>query len=409
MHISDIQTLMQFATEDSQPATLEGTRYRKQLAKYGEWVNPDFPWFSDSPMMTLDDAWGEKIVENFNNNVLGSKVPVPLNHTDDVKENTGEVLSVESVPGDGLYGILDIKDQPTVSKIDDGIIFDVSISFAWDFVRTDDNKHYGPTLVHVALVNTPYLVGMGGFEKLNATLSKSMYDVARLPQTVIMLSKTKMKELSAMGNATVKNDRDFDVTVKYVDGEVEKETVVKAGEELSVPESQAETVLSQIADATNDTQDDTATVQDDADNTGGETAEAELARLRTENSMLKLSAAYDQLLSEGKVTPAQKDKIMGLAKLNSNTELSANNPDFTEVVLDILRSGKQQFSTDETGSNAEGEPVVQDREDDKKPSERLTEEELAGFKAVGADPKKMDELAEKDPVYAEALASLNRK
>lgn len=100
---------------------------------------------------------------------------------------------------------------------------------------------------------------------------------------------------------------------------------------------------------------------------------------------------------------------MGLAKLNSNTELSANNPDFTEVVLDILRSGKQQFSTDETGSNAEGEPVVQDREDDKKPSERLTEEELAGFKAVGADPKKMDELAEKDPVYAEALASLNRK
>jgi len=53
--------------------------------------------------MTLDEDWGNKLVENFVAGNLGSKVPVPLNHTDDVKANTGEVVSLEVVAGDGLY------------------------------------------------------------------------------------------------------------------------------------------------------------------------------------------------------------------------------------------------------------------------------------------------------------------
>ena len=113
MH-STISNLMQFAAEDTTQATLKGSIYRKQLAKYGEWVNPDYPWFSEDPIMTLDEAWGEQIVENFNNNTLGSAVPVPLNHTNDVQANTGKVISVESVAGDGLYGELEISAETTI-------------------------------------------------------------------------------------------------------------------------------------------------------------------------------------------------------------------------------------------------------------------------------------------------------
>lgn len=70
--------ILQFATEDTQKATFKGTIYRKQIAKFGQWVNPDYPWFSDDPNMTLDEAWGETIVKNFNDDALGSPVPVPL-------------------------------------------------------------------------------------------------------------------------------------------------------------------------------------------------------------------------------------------------------------------------------------------------------------------------------------------
>lgn len=424
-------TLMQFASEDTVEATITGKVYRKQLAKYQDWVNPDYPWFSDDPIMTLDEAWGDKIVENFNNNVLGSPVPVPFNHTDDVKENTGYVQSLESIPGDGLYGNLEV-DASAASAIKNKKIFDVSISFAWDFVRTDDNKHYGPTLCHVALVNTPYLMGMKGFEEVGVALSRLQESfkpnsLSLAGSNVIMLSRTKMKELSVMATATIKNDKEFPVTVTYKDGDADAEAVLQPGEEIEVPTEVAEEVTTQITDATEPTDDDASdedgndtddtsdegdTEEDTSDSDDTENEETELSRLKQENAELKLSRAYDQLLSEGKVTPAQKDKIMGLAKLSQNVELSTGTKtDLTSVVLDILGSGRQQFSTEETGSSKEDENAIDNTgqsQEGKKPSETLSEEELAGFKAVGADPKKMDELAEKDPVYAEALASLSK-
>lgn len=416
--------LIQFASQDTTKATLSGHVYRKQLAKYGEWVNPEYPYRSSDPIMTLDEAWGNKIVENFNANTLGSPVPIPLNHTNEVQANTGRVESLESVPGDGLYGNLRIDDEDTIEKLDKGIIFDVSISFDWNHVRTDNNKSYGPTLLHVALVNNPYLIEMNTFEKIGPALSKleeafKPVGLFLASKDVMMLSRTKMKELSAMATATIKNEKEFPVTVAFKDGEEDTTVVLQPGEEVTVPEELAEDVATQIADATEpegdeDTAEGETTDGDTADTDGEEDDETtELSRMRLENAELKLSRDFDALLAEGKVIPAQRDKILALAKLSQGVELSKDKTtDLSSVVLDILRTGKQQFSTDETGSSKEDEAAAdkQDQSDEgKKPSETLTEEELAGFKAVGADPAKMDELAEKDPVYAQALASLSKK
>lgn len=387
MHAT-ISNLMQFATEDTKQATFKGSTYRKQLAKYGEWVNPDYPFFSDNPIMTLDEAWGESIVKNFNDNTLGTTVPVPANHSNDVEANRGRVLSVESIPGDGLYGELEILEDKTIQDLDKGIIFDVSISFEWDHVRTDDNKHYGATLLHVALVNNPYLIGMKGFEKIEASLSKSLNpnSMSLAGNNVIMLSRNKMKELSAMGTETNLSEDVEEVTpeqpVEPTEEVVEEETT-ETTEEVTEEESPEE---------------DEAT---------------ELSRIRLENSELKLSKAFDDLLHDGKVIPAQKDKIMALAKLSQGVELSTDGGkkiDLATVVLDILRTNTQQFSTDESGSSKEYETVTEEdqTEDGKKPSEVLSEAEAAGFKAVGADPQTMDELAEKFPEFREALASLSK-
>lgn len=110
--------------QDGTEGTMQGTIYRKQIVRFGQWVNPDYPWFSDDPNMTLDEAWGETIVKNFNEDALGSPVPVPLNHTDDVRVNTGLVESLEVVAGDGLYANLKIIDEDTQSKLDNDLYFD---------------------------------------------------------------------------------------------------------------------------------------------------------------------------------------------------------------------------------------------------------------------------------------------
>lgn len=442
--------ILQFATEDTQKASFNGTIYRKQLVKFGEWENPDYPWFSDDPKMVLDEDWGNRIKENFDAGNLGSPVPVPLNHTDDVKANTGELVELEVVAGDGLYGNLEIRDEDTAAKLDAGLIFDVSISFVWDLVRQDNGKHYGPTLLHVALVNTPYLIGMNAFEKVGAALSKLSQSFKPVGLSLnngsaIMLSRTKVKELAKVEESTIKNDKDFDVTVKYtVDGE-ETEVVVKAGEEVTVPTEVAEDVTTQIADAVkedeedagnggesdddsqdDDTQGGDAGGESEDDAQGGDSEEEDedeedkdkqLAKALLKNAELTIEKRYAELLSAGKVIPAQKDKIMGLAKLGAGVQLSTEagkKIDLATVVLDILEAGNVKFSTDENGSSEDnpdgGDGGGDDTQnDEKKPSETLSEAELAGFKAVGADPAKMDELAANDPVFREALKSLSTK
>lgn len=445
-------SILQFASEDSSKATFKGSIYHKQVVKFGVWENPDYPWFSDDPKMTLDKAWAEQIVENFEAGSLGSPVPVPLNHTDDVKANAGEVVGL-TIKEDGLYADIEVRDPETADKLDKGLIFDVSISFVWDLVRQDDGKHYGPTLLHVALVNTPYLIGMTAFEKVGEALSKFSKSFKPVGLSLdnggaIMLSRNKIKELAKVEDSTIKNEKEFDVTVKVTrDGE-EVEEVVKAGEEIVVPTDQAEAVTTQIEEAEAPTEDedtskseddDTSTEDDDASKTGEEEdtskksdeedSEEEdeddesdkdkaLAKAKLKNSEYAVKERYEALLSAGKVVPAQKDKILGLAKLEQGVSLSTEagkKISLSSIVLDILEAGAVKFSTEETGSQKEDEEDTSksnggsDTEEDKKPSESLSESELAGFKAVGADPAKMDELAEKDPVFREALKSLSKK
>lgn len=436
--------ILQFATEDTQKATFKGSIYRKQVAKFGQWVNPDYPWFSDDPNMTLDEAWGETIVKNFNDDALGSPVPVPLNHTDDVRVNTGLVDSLEVVAGDGLYANLKIIDEDTQEKLDKGLIFDVSISFMWDFIRQDNGKHYGATLLHVALVNTPYLIGMTAFEKVGealSRLSKSFKPVglSLASEGAIMLSRTKVKELSNVEESTIKNDKEFDVTVTYKDGDEDVSVVVKAGEEVTVPTEVAEEVITQIADAVAPAEDedsnsddenkgDDANSDDDSSENADDKKEDEededeeadkdkaLAKATLKNAQYAIKERYNILLSAGKVIPAQETKILALAKLGQGVQLSTESGkkiDLATVVLDILEAGNVKFSTEENGSDKEDEnqddDSNQNSDENKKPSETLSEAELAGFKAVGADPAKMDELAEKDPVFREALKSLSIK
>ena len=406
-----LANLIQFSSEDTIGASFKGAIYRKQLAKFGDWVNPQYPLLSNNPIMTLDEDWGNKIVENFNNNILGHSVAVPSTHTNDPEKNRGKVISVDVVPGDGLYGELEILEDTTVQALDKGTIFDVSISFSHDYVRKDNNKHYGPTLEHVALVNDPYLSEMNTFEKLEMALSKQVdsNSVKLAGNNVIMLSIHKLKELHKMATKTITNDKAFDVVVKFNDGTEDKEVTIKPGETLEVPEDVAEDVTNQVTGAIEIAGDEGKGEGDDAPVTPEvETPEQELSRLREENATLKLSKEFDALLDKGLVIPAQKDAVMALAKLpTTGVQLSKDSEptDVASLVLGILSAGSQQFSKDESGSGKVDEDAQKKKDlikEGQKPSENLSEGSLAGMKAVGTTPEKFDELAKKYPDLLES-------
>ena len=209
-----------------------GTMFRKQIVKFGDWANPENP----KQVMKLDKSWAEKIKANFDNGTVG-RVPVPVSHTNLASLNSGEVISL-SVEKDGLYATLDIRNAETSLQIEEGTIWDVSVAFDNEYVDKKSGKVAGPTLLHVALVNNPYLKGMKPFQALSEAFGLNNKTNA------IMLSERDFEML-----IKVKNDKDFDITVKYTENGEEKELVLKAGEEVEVEQEIADAITPQIADA----------------------------------------------------------------------------------------------------------------------------------------------------------------
>lgn len=414
------------AEGDAESQNIVGTVFYKQIAKFGKWVNPLFP----IEFMELDKEWAQSIVDNFNAGVI-DRVPVPLDHTDQTEANTGEVIKLE-IQDDGIYGYLDIRRPNVVDDINNGLIFDVSISFDWDYIDTENGDHHGPTLLHVALVNNPYLKGMPAFEEATqGSFSKhfsKLTTALALPKSnsVIMLSESKVEELSNMEEATVKNDKEYavEITVKVDDDEVTK--TLAPGEETTVPKDQAEDVLKQIEDAVDPEADPEADPEKDpeadpekdpkdppADPEKDPEETEQEKKDREELSELRAEKAFNALLSEGYITPAQKDKFMELSKAqgSSTVSLSRDNKkvslSLTEAITEVLKAGPKVAKFSESGSNKDGDDPKP--EDNKKPSENMSEAELKGMQATGADPKRADELAEKYPAMAEALSSNDKK
>ncbi len=162
----DDKVLYQLPSEGSFTAVElgDGRRYRKQLVKFGNWVNPSDP----RKKMVLDKSWATQAVQNFKDKVL-NKVPVVEGHP----KSSGELLAATrgwleglSIEEDGVYGELGITEADTSAKIDNGLFDDVSISFDPDYLDKLRGANVGPTLLHVGIVNDPYLKGMKPFEAL---------------------------------------------------------------------------------------------------------------------------------------------------------------------------------------------------------------------------------------------------
>lgn len=220
------------------------------------------------------------------------------------------------------------------------------------------------------------------------------------------MSKSKVEELKSMGKqaklSAVKNDRDFPVDVSYQDDEGNEQTAsVAAGESVEVPEAAREAVEQTIADAEapadsdagNDPNPD-ANPDDPAPDADPEPADEsdtdkELSRLRAENVRLQTDKAYGELLSKGKILPAQKEKFYALAKSNAMVELAKGEKvSVIDLMSDILEASPAELNYDEKGKGGkQGEQteVELSKEDEKTLSKLGVKPET--YKQMVADGK----------------------
>lgn len=410
---------MQLAKVDTIPADVRaratGTVYRKQLFTFGTWINPNW-WWDDELTMELSAEIALAMKANFDNNTIGSKVPVPRNHTGDVSANTGEVIGMD-VQADALYVYLDVRDEKTSSDIDKDLIWDVSAGFDFDWVSQKDGSHHGPCLLHVALTDEPYINNMTGFEKTE--LSKREQTFAKQfaiegKPGVIMMSKNKVEEITMLKLSKVKNDKDHEVTVTYKDAQDnDVSIVVAAGAEVDVPETAAEEVTQQIADSTApaaaeeadaDKPDADADTEEEETETpapqptdADETTEQKLAKANKEIAQYRAEKAYDQLLAKGKILPAQKELFLSVAtsasvtlsadvKLGDKVTLAKGAQDSTSVVtlLSAIFEAGPALKRAEQGAEGEDDQGV-----------KLSKEEREEAIKKGYDPEKIEAARQK--------------
>jgi phage I-like protein len=352
-----------------------GTLFRKQLLRFGDWIDPLFP----EEVMRHDRAFMESLVNNFNNKVVG-RVPVPLTHTDNPEYNTGELvgLSIEgdgSSLEDGLYGILDIRRTDTAKDIADGLLWDVSISFSTHYTDNQTGEDYGPTLYHVALVNNPYIKKMKPFAALSEMLKKQFGDVE-----VYALSEQFNKE-NDMKLTKVSNTREFAIEVKYSDADKEVTATIEPGQEIEVAEDQAAAIETQLSEAkapeAPKKKKEKKTELSDADK-----MKRELADARKELRTRDVEALYQTALSEGKVVPAQENVFKALA--NSLYGRTRNLSDgktqnLSDLFTKFLAKAPKVVSFDESGKNT--------NDDDTDPVAKLSEEIKQGLAKTGTSPE----------------------
>lgn len=456
------------AKDKGEEGDWKGRRFRKQIAAFGQLYSP----LDGEECELLDEAWAEEMLANFEAKQSGKiptlpRVSIPFDHWSGTKDNAGEVVALEIVPGDGVYATLEIRDYEALYRLEQDLVFDVSMCFNWHYIDTRTGDDRGIVLEHVALVNDPFITGMNAFEEAPEQLKRDEVEAAeayldnfnRRTNAVVMFSKNKVEELAKMRKhfskdtegeepevVEVTNDRDFDVviTVKDDDGEDVSKTV-KAGETVEVPADQAEAVKKQIADAKDPNEkegegDDKENLsregEADEDKDGDEKAgdgdgeadenetdkkgegddkenlsrseREELSRLRAERNQAKAETAYQTMLSAGMIVPAQKDAFMqlhqNLSKAGGRVEFSRDGKKVELSTTELLEElVKAGGKRVQFNQTGSTNGEAADK-DDAAISKNLSQEEVEGLKANGISTKQIDELAAKSPAYAEAMA-----
>ena len=361
MHIFINRDLEIRLSEDSS----QYKQFWKQICKFGEYVNPN-----GNGKMILDKKFADEMVGNFKSGKYGV-VPVPLGHPKDSIElaelNRGEVKNLK-ITDDGIDALIEIRDNDTADKIEKRLIPDVSMGFSEDYLDKRTGKYVGAFLKHVGLVADPYIKGMDQFVALSESSAS------------ILFSDKEIKKGEEMNLVKIKNDRDFDIEVQFTINDEEKNELIKASEEIEVPEDQAEAVKKQIEEAESETEAEAENADEQLADENQEDDEAE--KLRKEREELEKEKAeferkkknssaekkFDQLLSEGKVVPAMRENFIALSSVQADVYLSDETSKPTDVLLSELfdKMPDMRLSDEDGENNAKVSDEVELTDEDKK-------------------------------------------
>lgn len=312
----------------------EGVKYfRKPILKFGIWKHPD----NREIEFEITPEVVKEIAGNFDKGIP-VEAPIVLTHTDNPKMKVGGVKKF--IPTDiGLDALFSIADDEMTEKIKNkekapGVSCWLDLSYK----DKQSNKEVGAVVKHVALVNHPYIEGLGGYEAVSLSEDK---EAEKFVPLIMSESKSikdgKDMKLNEMLKA-LKEEHKIDVPkiqedLKILNKDIEDGKLIKKAdapialneellteikEKLEIDEKV--TKVDEIVKALFDKVKESLKLSDKKDEK--ETAlEKEVKALRKENdeSKMKLTEMeadkrIDALIIENKVLPAEKESLKKLYK-----------------------------------------------------------------------------------------------
>jgi hypothetical protein len=292
-----------------------GKLFEKHILSYGDLLYPK----AKGGKIVIDDEFADRLIENFNKKYC-PYVQVPLagdrnEHSEAPDRNIGQVVGLSKRDGK-IYVSMDVrKHADDVGET----LLGASAMFDMNYIDTKTMQPVGPTLLHVAVTNRPYVTDLDDFSEIIAASSDSSND-----------------ELIVLTNSKTDKEKDMTLDEMFTSLRDEHGIDVPALREKA---SEAEGVLAlsaRIADVLKES--DLITLSNPADEVtpeqvlGAVTAASEkivalsasVATLEAEKVRTKAEADVDALVGKGLILPKNRDAMV---------ELSMTNPDLFKSLL----------------------------------------------------------------------------
>lgn len=299
-----------------------GKLYKKMIFRWGDFSHPRNPKIK----INVDNEFFTKLKKNFESGVCPI-VPFPSvneknEHVESVERNLGQIVDLTS-DEEGVYALIDVRKH---SEDIGNTILGASAKVHLNYMDRKSGTVVGPTLIHVAATNNPFLTDLAPFETVEASNADTTEEVVLLTDSGDNNTSnnsqeepmTKEEMLAALSDEYGIDVEAGQLALSREEGYLALSDVIEGENVVASPE-----VISQtIVDLSN-----SITERD-------EKIEAMSAELQT----IHLSRATDEVenyIKEGRILPKSREAMI---------ELSMNDREKFEVFLLPEELAQVEFS-----------------------------------------------------------------
>lgn len=316
----------------------QGRLFRKQILKFESFQHPTDP----TTKLTVDEKFADTLIKNFSDGVCDI-VQVPVvdgknAHVEDPERNIGEVVDVQK-DANGVYAIIDVRKDGEAEKMGKTYL-GASAMLHLNYTDTRTGKKVGPTLLHTAVTNRPYITKLADYEEIVAASADTLGE----RPVVLTTEENEMPQTREELIAMLRDEHDVDVEALQAAATATAETPAYDESTLVRAFSAALQQAGSVGLSAKETQGEEVTLQDVAE------AVVEVAQEKVELSQRvesleselegerasKTEREVDDLIKAGRVLPKAKDAMLKLARTDRETFLAVI-PD--EAIVSLSEDG----------------------------------------------------------------------